>query len=139
GQVEDVVDQQLIVGLYVQGSVHPGPAGLHVLAEVWDQRGVGDRGAEPDEDQAVQFAGREAARPEAAAGNRVARHVGAGAVGGEADTVVAALDVVADHFTGGERRLAVRAAVGKRGDLAVLAAEDHHRFVADRARERFFA
>src|SRR5262249_23298060 len=82
GQVEDVVDQQLIVGLDVQGSVHPGPAGLHVLAEVWDQRGVGDRGAEPDEDQAVQFAGREAARPEAAADNRVARHVGAGAVGG---------------------------------------------------------
>ncbi len=36
----------------------------------------------------------------------------------------------------GERRLAVRAAVGQRSDLAVVAAEEHHRFVADGARER---
>src|SRR5262245_18168203 len=66
----------------------------------------------------------------------IARHMGASAVGGEADAVIAALDVVADDLAGGERRLAVGAAVGEHGDGPVFCAEDHQGLVADRARQR---
>ena len=43
-EVEDVVDQKLVVAFDVKHPVHAGPAGLHVLAEVGDERGIGQRG-----------------------------------------------------------------------------------------------
>src|SRR5499433_3857892 len=69
----------------------------------------------------------------------IPRHMGASAVGGEADAVVAALDVVADDLAGGKRRLAMGATVGEHGGGPVLRAEDRHRLVADRARQRLCA
>ncbi len=100
-EVEDVVDQKLVVAFDVKHPVHAGPAGLHVLAEVGDVRGIGQRGlTEPDEDESMDFVCRETSCPEIAADLGVARNAGAGAVGGKADAVIAALNVVADHFAG---------------------------------------
>jgi hypothetical protein len=62
--------------------------------------------------------------------------MGASAIGRETDAVIAALDVVADDLAGGERRLAVWAAVGQYGDIPVLPAEYHERLIADRSRQR---
>ena len=55
---------------------------------------------EPDEDEPMDFVCRETSCPEIAADLGVARNTGAGAVGREADAVIAALNVVADHFAG---------------------------------------
>ena len=71
GEIEQVVDQQLVVALDVDGAVHAGPAGFDVLAEVRNQRRIGERRvAEPDEDQPMHFAHREAAGTEIAADRR---------------------------------------------------------------------
>ena len=48
----------------------------------------------------MDFVCRETSCPEIAADLGVARNTGAGAVGGEAYAVIAALNVVADHFAG---------------------------------------
>jgi hypothetical protein len=60
----------------------------------------------------------------------------AGSISTEADAVIAALDVVADYLARRERRFAMRAAIRKRGDAAVLGPKQHYRLVADGARER---
>src|SRR5262249_5483969 len=123
----------------VERAVNAGPARLYVLAEVGDQRRIGQRSfAEPDEDEPVHFADREAPGAEVAADRGVTRDLGAGAIGGGADAVIAAPDVVADDVAGGKRRLAVRTAVGQHRDVSALAAEDHQRLVADRPRQRLF-
>src|SRR5262249_19176628 len=115
-------------------------AGFDVLAKVGDQRRIGKRRlAEPDEDEAMDFARGKTSCAEIATDRDIARHMGASAVGGEADAVIAALDVVADDLAGGERRLAMWATVGEHGDGAVLPAEDRHRLVADRPRQRLSA
>src|SRR5262245_50375048 len=107
-EVENVVDQQLIVGLDVKQPVNAGPAGFDVLVKVGDQRRIGERSlAEPDEDEAMDFARGKTSCAEIATDGDIARHMGARAVGGEADAVIAALDVAADDLSGGERRLAV--------------------------------
>ena len=139
-EVEDVVDQQLIVAFDVKHAVNTGPAGFDVFAKVGDQRRIGERSlAEPDEDEAMDFARGKTSCAEIAADRDVARYMGASAVGGEADAVVAALDVVADDLAGGKRRLAMGAAIGEHGGGPVLPAEDRQRLVADRARERLCA
>src|SRR5262249_62313432 len=69
----------------------------------------------------------------------IARHMDTSAGGGEANAVVAARDDVADDLTGGERRLAMGAAIGEHGDGPVLGAEDDQRLVADGPRQRLCA
>ena len=139
-EVEDVVDQQLIVAFDVKRAVNAGPAGFDVLAKVGDQRWVGQRRlAEPHENEAMDFARGKTSCAEIAADGDIPWHMSASAVGGEADAVIAALDVVADDLAGGERRLAVGAAIGEHGDGPVLRAKDDHRLVADRPRQRLCA
>src|SRR5262249_56832602 len=105
-EVEDVVDQQLIVAFDVKRAVNAGPAGSDVLAKVGDQRWVGKRRlAEPHENEAMNFTRGKTSCAEIAADGDIPRHVGASAVGGEADAVIAALDGIADDLAQGERRL----------------------------------
>jgi hypothetical protein len=105
-----------------------------------NQRRIGERSlAEPDEDEAMDFARGKTSCAEIATDRDIARHMGASAVGREADAVIAALDVVADDLAGGKGRLAMGATVGERGDGPVLPAEDRQRLVADRARQRLCA
>src|SRR5260221_727596 len=139
-EVENVVDQQLIVALHVKRAVSAAPASFDVLAEVGDQRWIGKRSlAEPHENKAMDFARGKTSCAEIAADGGIPWHVGASAVGGEADAVIAALDVVADDLAGGERRLAVGAAIGERGGGPVPRAKDDQRLVADRPRQRLGA
>jgi hypothetical protein len=139
-EVEDVVDQQLIVAFDVKRAVNAAPAGFDVLAEVGDQCWIGKRRlAEPHENEAMDFARGKTSCAEIAADGNIPWHMGASAVGGEADAVIAALDGIADDLAGGERRLAVGAAIGERGDGPVLRAKDDQRLVADRARQRLCA
>src|SRR5262249_37176960 len=95
--------------------------------------------AEPDEDEAMDFARGKTSCAEIATDGDIPRHMGARAVGGEADAVIAALDIVSDDLSGGERRLAVGATVGEHRGGRVLSAEDHQRLVADRPRQRLCA
>ena len=120
--------------------MHAGPAGLRFSLKSGISAGSASvRSPSQTKTSPCSFAHREAAGAEIAADQRVARHMGAGAVGSETDAVIAALDVVPDHFAGRERRLAVRAAVGERGDLSAVAAEQRQRLVADRSRQRLLA
>jgi hypothetical protein len=120
--------------------MNAGPARFDVLAKVGDQRWIGKRRlAEPDKDKSMDFARGEIAGAEITADGGIARHVGASAAGGEADAVIAALDVVADDLAGRERRLAVRSAVAQHGDVPVLPAKDHHGLVTDHPRQRLLA
>src|SRR5262245_48894214 len=87
----------------------------------------------------MDFARGEMAGAEITADGDIARNVGASAVRGEADAVIATLDVVADHLAGRERRLPMRTAVAQHGDVPVLPAEDHQGLVADHPRQRLLA
>src|SRR5262249_51579606 len=101
GEVENVVDQQLIVGPDVKHSVNAGPTGFDVLTKVGDQCRISERRlAEPDEDKSMDFARGQIPSAEVAADGCIARHVGASAIGRETDAVIAALDVVADDLAG---------------------------------------
>ena len=100
-EIENIVDQKLVVASDIKFPMNAGPAWFHVLAEVGDQRGIGKRDlTEPDKDEPMDFVRRKTSCPEIAADLGVARNTGAGAVGGEADAVIAALNIVAHHFAG---------------------------------------
>src|SRR5262249_59544218 len=104
------------------------------------QGGVGKRGlAETHENEAMDFARGKTSCAEIAADGDIPWHMGASAVGGEADAVIAALDGIADDLAQGERRLAVGTAIGEHGDGPVLRAKDDQRLVADRPRQRLCA
>ena len=94
-------------------------------------------GLRPHPDEAVLFAGGEG-RGAAGAGVGVGDapgHAAARPVGAEAPAVVAALEGALHHASGGERHVAVRAAVEHRADAASLAAKERHGNVVNAHRQ----
>ncbi len=137
-QVQQVVRDQLVVGLHLDDAADEGEVGIQMAAEIRDRGGIGlVFVAEPQPDHAVAF--HEGVlrhlhlRRDHATGMRI-QNAGAGAV--EAQPVVAALDRVADQLAQVQRREPVRAGIADGRDLAVLLAVQHDRSFQDRAFEQ---
>src|SRR5262249_13527481 len=133
GEVEQVVDHELIVARDVEIPGHAGPLGIVVLVIVGNKIGLRGFFSHPDPNEAVTLERRKMPGVKTVRNRCVARNMGADAIAIETDSVIAALDIVAADFAARQRREAVGATVAQNADPAVLPAKDHHALIADRA------
>ena len=124
-QVEQVLDQQLVIGLQVQQLALCAPVGVVHPVEILDIVGIGQRRiTHPDPHPLVPFHHRVGLHPASRRNLRLTRHPDTIAGGIVFKTVIRALDVVADQLSLRERRVTVRAFVGQCHGRAVLLAEN---------------
>ncbi len=137
-EVEQVVGDQLVVGGDAQVAGDGGVAhGLAERGEVGDGGGVGAGGlAEPEPDETVALGERIGANPGGRWDRAAVRIVHAGASAVEAQAMVAALQRVIDQLAAGQRRHAVRAAVGQRDWLTGWQTDHYHWLVQQNTAER---
>ena len=140
GEIEDIVDHQLVITGDMQIALHGRPLRRIRLVEI-RQQGFIDlvEIAHPDEHELVALDRRIVARAEIRSDGRVAGHMGAGALPVEADAVIAAGQIIAHDLARRERRLAMGAAVRQHPHHPIAAAIDGEGLVADHARKGLFA
>src|SRR5947207_11915257 len=136
-EVEQVVVDELIVGAEMMIALDRGPLRIVHPMKIRNAGGVGERSlAHPDPREGVPLNQRIFTHPRPLRHSVLAGHAHAGAVTVEAQSVIAALDRLADHASEGERSKAMRAAVSQRYGIARWRAEKHDRLALHRARER---
>ena len=133
--------EEVVGGLQIEIVAAPGPIGMIVLMEVGNVRRIGSRRiAHPDPEHVVALHQRIDPYPRGPRNvTRLGRIANAGAGAVEGQSVIPALDRVADEAAHRQRRKAMRASVGHRDRLAVFLAEEDDRLVEIGAREQLAA
>ena len=141
GEVEQVVADELIAALHIGGAAAGRPFGMiHALEDRGNRRRFGLGGiARPHPQPAVPLHQRIGAHPRPRRNAGLAGDFRAFAAAVEAQPVIAAAHRAVFEPALAQRHLAVAAAVFQRHRLAVLVAEQHHRLIADDARQDRFA
>ena len=136
-QVEQIVDEEAVVGGDVVIALGDRPRGVVEPVEVGDQVRIGARRvAQPDPHEAVALDGREDLDPRPAGDDRLARYGDARARGIEPQPMIAAFDDVAVEPAERQGDVAVRTAVGHRHRGAGHGPEQDHRPIDQRALEQ---
>jgi hypothetical protein len=137
GEIEQVVDEELIVRLQVDVAGRRRPRRIGEPIEIRNLRRVGLRRlSHPDPDCAPLLADGVAPDFGLARDHSLSRHLDALPADVVFQPVIAAREVVTGHFAFRERRRAMAAAVFQRGGLTAAVAEQHHLLVEERAPDR---
>jgi hypothetical protein len=137
GEIEQVIDNELPIGLDVQIGALRAPMWIVEPMKVGNEVGIGARGlTHPDPKPAVTLGHGIGFHARARRNGVLARHPHAlpGAV--IAQAMIVALQVVADELAHGERQVAMDAAVFERDRRPVFLAKQHDRLAEDHAAER---
>ena len=139
GQIEEIIAQQIIVGLDLHGLALAGPARIIEEMIVRDQALVGGLSVtHPDEYPTPFFDGWIAPDPQLVRYFVHARNADAGALAVKCEAVIAALQRVADDAAGGQRRKPVRAKIMNHCRLAVFGPVKCQRLTEQSALKRLF-
>ena len=141
GEVEQVVDQELVVALQMQIAAHIGPVRVLVEAHLGDFVRIRQlRVAHPDPGPLPAVDRRKLADGGALGNRRLAGNADARPTRVEGQAVIAALQLVAaDHPAEGKGGMAVTAAILEGHRLARLGAVEDHRLAQQSTRQRFRA
>ena len=133
GEIQQVVDQQPVVGLHMDKPAGMHPVGMIEPGQFRNRVFIGTGGiAGPDPDHAVFFADRK--RPDAGPGRypALSRHRDAGACRIEFETVIAALYGIAGDLAERQWQMTVTTAVFQRNGGARTVPPQHHGIAQDR-------
>ena len=139
-QVEQILDQQHVIGLELEPVAGEAPGGIVHPVEILDRRRIGQgRIAHPDPEPVIALDHGIAAHARARRDGALARHQDAGAARIVGESVIGTFERVAAQAPARQRRMAVAAAVGQGDGPPVLGAVEHHRLVEQDAAQEVHA